>query len=772
MTALAGLPDFGNAISSGATVAYATFGSGPYLVMPGVGALTAFRLTMTKVAGNPGAAGGYAMLDLEVGCSYPLEQALALARATTAGATVARLPIDLGYARLVSAGTVIALPDAVTRPVMLGWSKEDGARWSQRLDLDVAEVIKGAVQKGAMLFGVFIEFCVKGVATRANGSVSFAPAPLMAQLLGTGKSTISREDLITRLSDSSRSPALSTAASRIDIAEAVADRLLAAFGQFMPAAGTQDFPGFAIPGPLSSERLDWDLSVPAAGARAYALKLDTLTGLAQLDPGSLVEEIVIPPLDLGFREVRLAANLPARRIGAPAIGVRLSAPPAPPNRPNGINQSVTLSPPDDMARVTLRFDPDESFTYELTPFAVVAASGMVHEFDAPSTPSSASFLQLQAADFQLAFTHITASDRLVAAATLAGSLAFSYGGHAATVPFRLAPGASDIAIAMPFGASDASLSLTATAADGTVLNLPPMAAGRIALDFASFAQYGPQRVPVHGDFSAGDPPLTVDFEPENGVGAASIALAPSDPDMAWTYFAANPFSARYRFRPQGGAWSPLLVPGEPLNLNAQGIRQDMSTPSGPPPQPKPAAPFTVDGVQVAPDRSGLPILRYVPATPTPELGPSGKPTLMLLKTSNTASLQLGVHFDLPAGGDAVLARAIALHDPALAAMPLQPAAVQIRHIAVTLADENGVAHEIAAATGSAFPPYAAVFAIALDAGQAAQAISAVNGRTGVLAVAYTIVEPGADAPVIKTTDVGSWFPGGSGSDHLRIVPGI
>ncbi len=773
MAALAGLPDFGNVISPGAAVAYGAFGGGPEMVVPEIGALAAFQLTMTKVAGEPEAAGGYAMLDLEVGLSYPLEDALALARANAPSATVARLPIDLGYARMVSSGSVIALPDAVTRPVMLGWSKDDGARWSQRLDLDIAEVIKGAVQKGTLLFGVFIEFAVTGVAARAQGSVNFVPAALMAQLLGDGK-TISREDLITRLSDPSLSPVLVTSANRIDIADAMADRLLAAFGQFVPAAAAQDRAGFAIPGPLTAERLDWDLSVPAPGARAYTLHLDTLTGLANLDPASLIAETVVPPLDLGFREVLLAANLPLWRIGAPAIGVRLSAPPAPPNRPNGINQSAVFSAPDDMARMTLRFDPDETFTYTLTPFAVVAASGMAHEFDAPSTPSSASFLQLQAADFQLAFAHVTVTDRLVAAAVVAGTLAFSYAGHAATVPFKLAPGATDIAVAMPLGATDASLSFTVTAADGTVLDMPGMAAGRIALDFTAFPQYGPQRIAIHAEFAAGDPPLTIDLEPEDGAGAASVALAPSAPDMAWTYFAANPFRAGYRYRPQGGEWSLFLTPGEPLQLDAQGVSQAMSTPSVPPPPKPPAAiaSFAVDGVQVAPDPSGLHILRYVPASPTPELGPSGKPTLMLLKTSQTASLQLGVHFDLPAGGNVALAKAVAAHDPTLATIPLQPAPVQIQHIAVTLADEQGAPHEIATAPASSFPPYAAVFAIALDAGQAAQAISAINGRTGVLAVDYTILEPGADTPVIKSTDVGSWFPGTSGSGHLTNVPGI
>src|SRR5206468_6717317 len=135
---------------------------------------------------------------------------------------------------------------------------------------------------------------------------------------------------------------------------------------------------------LPLERMDWDLSQPQAVSRAFVLRLDTLKGLASLDPASLVRELTIPALDVGFREVMLAANLPANRLGAPAIGVRLSAPPAPPNRPSGINQTFIFAPPDDAGRLSLRFDPEETFQYDLTPFAMVTAGSAAHELERPA----------------------------------------------------------------------------------------------------------------------------------------------------------------------------------------------------------------------------------------------------------------------------------------------------------------------------------------------------------------------------------------------------
>jgi hypothetical protein len=767
MDPLTGLPDFGKTLTADDTVAFAAFGGGPWSVLPAMGPVTDLQLTMIRRADDLSAAGSYAMLDVEVGCDYPLDKALELARAADPSATVAATPIELGFARLIPAGKTVALSDAMTAPIPLGWARSGGARWTDRLDLSTAELIKSALQGGSLLFGVRIEFSLSGVAPRTAAQVSFVPAALMPQLLGgAGGTFLAREDLVTRLSDQALSPALQTDAMRADVADALADRLLATFGQFAPAAGALDFGGFAFSGPLPTERLDWDLSQPAAAMRAFVIRLDTVSGLAALDPASMVRELTIPPLDLGFRDVVLAANLPAPRIGAPAIGVRLSAPPAPPNRPSGINQTVTFSPPDDAGRATLRFDPSETFAYDLTPFALFAASGLVREIDAPPRPSNNNFVQLQASDFGLLFTHITASARLVAAATISGNLAYAFGGSEASISVKLDAATSDIALAMPAGATGASLTFTATATDGAVTRLPAVAPGRIQLDFASFPTYGPRRLALHCHFLGEEPPLTLELEPENGVGAASVALAPSAPDASWGYFAASPFHAGYRFRPAGGTWSDTLDPGVPLNLTPEGV---ILNPAPTPTTPHAPAPFELNGVGLAPDPNTPGVLRYVPATPTPELDTSGRPTLMILKMPQAVSLQFGVHFDLPAGGEAALAAQLAKAKPDLASETLQPAMLTVQHIGVKLADATGANTEIASSAGSGFPPYAAVFSIPLTEAQGAQAISAVGGRSGILSVEYTVDLPGAETPLVKSVDVATWFAGTSGLDHVRAL---
>jgi hypothetical protein len=758
---LIGMPDFGTALTGDAVVAYAAYGGGAYWVLPGLGALADLQLTMIRRADDLSAEGNYAMLDVEVGCDYPLDKALALARAENPGATVSSAPIELGFARLIPSGTSVALPAAMTAPMPLGWARSDGARWTDRLDLTTAELIKGASLGGTLLFGVRIEFILNGVAPRMAAQTRFVPSILIPQLLGgSGQTFLAREDLVTRLSDQSLSPALQTDALRADVAEALADRLLGAFGQFAPAAGATDFPGFTISGPLPAERLDWDLSQPTSAPRAFAIRLDTVSGLSALDSASMVRELTIPPLDLGFRDVALAANLPAPRTGAPAIGVRLSAPPAPPNRPSGINQTVVFTPPDDGGRTTLRFDPNETFAYNLTPFALVAAGALEREIDAPPKPCNDNFVQLQASDFQLVFSHVTASDRLAAAATVGGTLTYALGGVAGSVSIRLNATTQGVAVAMPAGATGASLAFVATTPDGTVAKLPPFPPGRIRLDLSSFPDYGPHRIAVRGAFTGNETPLTLELAQEEGAGSTSLVLTPSAPDATFGYVAASPFKAGYRFRPAGGAWSPVMAPGAALTVDASGAVQEngMFTPS----------PFEVDGVSLVAEPGPPLTLRYVPAAPTPELSPSGAPTLLIVKSPQTAILQFGVHFELPPDGQTALLAKVAKINPALAGARLQPAMMHVESAVARLADDNGLLAQIGVSSPtSSFPPYAALFNVTLNPDQTAQAMSAVNGRPGVLVVDFTLAMPGSDGPIVKTTDIATWFAAGDGKNHIR-----
>jgi hypothetical protein len=178
------------------------------------------------------------------------------------------------------------------------------------------------------------------------------------------------------------------------------------------------------------------------------------------------------------------------------------------------------------------------------------------------------------------------------------------------------------------------------------------------------------------------------------------------------------------------------------------------------------APFDIEGMHLSPSANGATIF-YVPAAPTPELDPNGRPTLGVFKMPQATTLQLGAHFSLSAAELAALMDKVGARYPSLHAATLQPAPIQVRKAAVVIADSSGVQTELGTSSTSAFPPYAAVFSLTLTPAQAAQAISAVGGRRGVLFVDYTILPQGATAPAVSRCDVATWFHGTDGLSHVR-----
>jgi hypothetical protein len=165
---------------------------------------------------------------------------------------------------------------------------------------------------------------------------------------------------------------------------------------------------------------------------------------------------------------------------------------------------------------------------------------------------------------------------------------------------------------------------------------------------------------------------------------------------------------------------------------------------------------------------------YVPGKPGPERAPDGRPTLQLWVTDNDARLQLGSQWALTEQELQALRRTVAARFPPLRPndVDLQPAPAQVKQVELLLQNGDGLT-AIATSTSSGFVPYTALFAVPLTADQKADAISALHGRTGFLAVRYqgsVLDEHGSWEPIERTTDVGSWFSAGRGSDHIRVVP--
>jgi hypothetical protein len=312
----------------------------------------------------------------------------------------------------------------------------------------------------------------------------------------------------------------------------------------------------------------WDLNQPCIVPRAFALQFDLLTALrAAGDPASLVHERIIPPLDLGFHRIIVAANLPPNRIGVPAIGVRIDIAPSPPQRPSGITQTMVFEAPDDQQAISVSLSPGESLRYDMVCFAILAAGAAVQQIEARPKACSSEWIQLQASDFPLEFVHITASDRLLALARIDGALAYQHADKAIHQPVQLDRDVPDIAIAFPSDASGVAIAFTATALDSNKsLAIPGQSDGRILLDLTSFPDYGPHRVPIRCEFRSGTGMVSVDLASEEDANPATVTLVPSAPTGTWGYVAQSPFHAGYRYRCQDGDWVSVADASAPLAL--------------------------------------------------------------------------------------------------------------------------------------------------------------------------------------------------------------
>lgn len=186
-----------------------------------------------------------------------------------------------------------------------------------------------------------------------------------------------------------------------------------------------------------------------------------------------------------------------------------------------------------------------------------------------------------------------------------------------------------------------------------------------------------------------------------------------------------------------------------------------------------SSPLTVNGVLLftSPGQPGT--FLFVPAAPIPQDAGGGRPAVSAVRMPNGVLLQAGALFALTAQDTAALTKYVAQ----LAPPPrLKPAPISIVKASLMLTGSDGQAREIARSTSSLYPPFSAIFSTTLDAANGAIAIAAINGRAGVLSIAYWFTLPDALArqrrdligPQSRSADVASWFPGGSGGAHIQI----
>ncbi len=598
MEALAGLPDFATLASSDAATTFAPFSGGSYAVVPQRATLASdangnpkVLLELFEQMGDLTASGSHAVLDLTVGWDFPLDAALAAVRSSVADATVQPLSIHSGFARLYPTTTQVVPAADLLTPVPLGWLSPDGARWTPRLSADAGELVKGSLAGGSLLLGVRLEFDAAGVAQRTQASVQFDPVALLTALLaGKTSRTMAVADVLAAFTQATALPLKTSGTIAAEFAQAMADRVIAAFASLTAAPGLSDpaTVAFVDVAQLTPGTIAWDLSLPALAYRQWVLELDATSDLraavAKNGLDFFVKEIVAPPLEAGVYSIDVTANLPPNRNGVPAIGANIELAANPPFRPASSSVQVVLAEPSDRASAVLHLSPGEAFGYGVRSFALLAVPGALPvELDAPAArPCSDAWVTLTADDFLVTFAHVTAADRLLALATLTVALQYTYGGRIAAQQFTLTPATPSLSVGIPREAVDASLQLSAQPNDGGApLALAPTQPGRINVDLPLFREYGPHTIEVRADLGSADGALVLELQSEaQSADAAAtpdlLMLTAMQPSSTWGYVAASPFHPGYRYRRSAAppapaaAWSPILSPFQPLLLGADG----------------------------------------------------------------------------------------------------------------------------------------------------------------------------------------------------------
>lgn len=168
---------------------------------------------------------------------------------------------------------------------------------------------------------------------------------------------------------------------------------------------------------------------------------------------------------------------------------------------------------------------------------------------------------------------------------------------------------------------------------------------------------------------------------------------------------------------------------------------------------------------------------YRPGPPMPERDPSRRPVLILWLGDTGSRLQLCAQWAAEEAALAALRMEIVrrFQNRTLtpASVRLLPELAEIDRVALEFGDGSGAYVEVQTSRSSGYPPYSALFNIALTPEQAGQAARALNGTPDCLRVTYrgTVRRAGiGTVPLESSADVSAWFPAGSGQEHIRIIP--
>jgi hypothetical protein len=529
----------------------------------------------------------HGMLDFRLQAGFPMEEGLALVRKSKSGAVLEQAVFRDGYVQMFPIKEFKGASQQLLSPVPINFQGLGVARFFFDMDIDSAMLVKDMLTANTAPMRAEAHLEVWGVAPRLPLQVTLDPSAFLQYLRSKARpdGLISRGDLVSAFSNA-RADVPWTVQGTIDdnarmtFGDCMADHVRSRFAKLALPPQGESSPLLSLPKPdqFGTGTFAWDLNEPTPTARLVSLRFDPLAAARDLVASHGIDAVVsmdtVRKLQTGIVSLSIAANLPAQRQGVLSLGVTVKMPPKMPYRPQQINRTVELQEPRDSGSVQVQLSPKEKLSYLYQTFVILQdpASG-IRRLEGVDTHGEGEKLTLNIDDFPVSFVPVEASDRLLSAGAVSGTLRYDDVQN----PFSLTASQPRMALAVPKDSS-ATLEFEFQSLDKAhVVRLGPAPARAVHLDLSSFREYGPQALDIRCEFHEGTPLLAIDLLPEAMPETASnitvMALTPQSPQKQWTWFSSSPFTAGYRYRIHSNGtaanpWSDVRSPFEPLLLDS------------------------------------------------------------------------------------------------------------------------------------------------------------------------------------------------------------
>jgi hypothetical protein len=533
----------------------------------------------------------HAVLSCTIGADYAIEDALARVRQTDPMAALAPCVLTDWWFRLFGS-PALRVPPELDQPVLLASNGLGTARLLTPLSLESGLMLETMLQEAVSVTAI-AEAQMSGISPRLPVVVRFETSVLLPELLALADAArvLPRRLMVDYFSRDGATLPLEVsgtvdAGSVSRFAEAMTDRIIGGFGRHVPPATDVREPVARLDPPDASHSIIWSLSQPFLAARRIALPVDLLAAaqaqVARQGIDSIVHRRTLAAApSFGESRVTVLCNLPAPRSGVEALGVTLTFPPHPPERPQERQATVLFEATDDIGTAEVRLSPGEPLHYSYSSFAVMSDDGGIHQLDTGDEEYDGSPLRLVPDDFPIEFAVIEITPALGELAVVGGLCSWEQDGRPHSRAFTLDSGQLSLNIAVPRDRASLTIECVASARDGQgELRAGPFEAPQVRLDLSSFAQYGPQHVDVQCLFDDAATmravsflPLGSDDVPEN---VTTMSFTPAEPVRTFGWFAASPFKAGFRYRAydgQGGEWTSVPEPAATLVLTSSRLRK-------------------------------------------------------------------------------------------------------------------------------------------------------------------------------------------------------